>query len=148
MKKLPQFWDIIPIGTVGFAQVGTETYQAKAAIERQVITAFFTESADLKVPSKFIDKAYFYWSLNPHDFGFYFDFELAYDRDTIDEWEDDDDMSDDYAQFWGWANRCEEAISAYEEEIIELCNKLYRNAITMEVIHKRIQDKNEGLRAV
>jgi hypothetical protein len=148
MKTLPNRWDIIYLGTVGFAQVGTDTYKAKAAIERQIMTAFFTESDQLKVPLKFHDKAYFYWNLCPHDFGSYYDFQIAYDRDTIDDWEDDDEMLQDYAEFWDWANNCENAINQYEEEITVLCNELYRNAITMEVVHKRIEDKNEGLKVV
>lgn len=148
MKRLPAFWDIIYLGTLGFAQVGEKAYEGKAAIERQVLTTYFMNSDELKVPEKFKAQAYFNWQLCPHDFGSYWDFQIAYDRETIDEWEDDEDSQELYEEFKDWTFKCEDEMGLNCDYLLSLCEDLYRKNITMDIIHKNIQDKNEGLKVV
>jgi len=145
-RSLQRGWDYISLDTTGFAQVGNPTYKAKIAVERQVITTFFTESIDLKVPKEFHDKAYFYWALCPHDFGSYYDFQIAYNRDEVDEWELEE--PEKFEEFMIWLNYCEDALQENDEILNVLCEQLYQKSITMEIIHKNVDSRNEGLRAV
>jgi len=143
-------WDNLPLGTIGYAQVGRPEYNDKIKVEREVIGTFYNESETLRVPVEFHSLARFNWRLCPHDFGSYWDFEIVYDRDEIDEWEEseEEDLQEKHKRFWDWYNRCEDAISEYEELLENLCNLYYTKKVTMEVVHRTIEGLNEGLKAV
>lgn len=147
---LMQSWDYLALDTIGYAQVGRPDYGQRIAVEKAVINTFFDTKEDLQVPKEFEYIARFRWTLCPHDFGSYWDFQLFYDRDMVELWEDDPDeeTQDRFNRFWDWANRCESALSEYEEVITDMCDKLYQKEITMEIVYKRIGEIEDGLKAV
>lgn len=133
------------IGTLGFAQVGSQVYDERIKIERRVINSFFSEKEELRVPDEFMSLAHFRWKLCPHDFGSYWDFQIFYDEDEIELLEGEND--DKYYRFYDWLNSCESALSDNEEELMKQCEELYQKEITMKVIHKKDEDE-EGLKAI
>lgn len=143
-------WDSISLGTIGFAQVGRPEYEDKVKVEKEIITTFFNETVTLKIPDEFVSYARFKWSLNPHDFGSYWDFEIYYHRAEVDDWEEceAEDFQDKHQRFWAWANKCEDAMGEYEELLENLCNLFYTRKITMTIVHQTIDGLNKGLKAV
>jgi hypothetical protein len=144
-------WDYINIGTLGFAQVGRPQYENKIEVEKQVINAFYS-SEELKVPEEFRAYAHFTWKRNQHDFGSYLDFNIKYDRSEVDDWEynEEEEWQDKFNRFWEWVNLCEEALYKEETEmkLLELMEQLYQKTITMEVVHRDLGNKYQGLKAV
>ena len=139
-------FDYIALGTLGYAQVGTPHYDSRIIVERKVIDSFF-KRPELEVPEQFEDIAHFRWIRCPHDFGSYWDFQISYERDTIEEYEEEEDDYEKFVEFWDWVHKCENAFSENEEILFELMDKLYQNEITMEVVHKNI-DENKLLKIV
>lgn len=142
--------DSINIGTIGFAQVGNPTYDEKIKIEKQVLNELYAKE-EFAVPTEFKEFARFKWRLNPHDFGSYWDLEIYYNRNEVESWEDeeeDDILTEKFHRFWDWANKAEDALCTNEEELEELMDQLYQKTITMEVVHKDLETKKTGLKAV
>jgi len=115
--------DYISLDTLGFAQLSDMDYGGKIQIEKKVITSFFSDTPTLAIPLAFLKVAKFYWKLCPHDFGTYWDFTIAYNRNYIDDLETLDFES--YVLFWEWVDRCQNALSEYETELITKCNIEY-----------------------
>ena len=141
-------WDYIAIGTLGFAQVGRPDYEQRIVAEKAIINAFYNTHDVLKVPDDFRFVANFKWELCPHDFGFYWDFQLAYDRWWIEELEEseEEDEQERFTQFWDWVHQCEQALCENEERLLEWCELLYQKDITMTIVHKRIDEIQHGLK--
>jgi len=115
--------DYISLDTLGFAQLSDMDYGGKIQAEKKVITSFFSDSQNLAVPLDFIKVAKFNWKLFPHDFGTYWDFTIAYNRSFIDDLENQDFES--YVLFWEWVDRCQNALSENETELLTKCKTEY-----------------------
>ena len=98
--------------------------------------------------------AHFRWENCPHDIHSYWDFQIKYDRDAIEDMEnnpsctlmgDDNDMFD---RFWRWVNHCESAMGDDEEQLLKWCEQLFQKEIKMDVIHNAINEEYNGLKAV
>lgn len=143
-------WDYIAIGTMGFAQVGTPHYQSRIKVEKLVISTYYETTDSLKIPTQFQYYAHFKWVQCPHDFGTYWDYQLFYDRDAIETLEisDGDEDQELFEQFWRWANHCETSINTDVDILLKWCYELYLKEITMEIVHRDMNDKFNGLKAV
>jgi hypothetical protein len=139
-------WDYISIGTVGFAQVGNPEYHRYNEIEKQVIGTYYRANTELNVPDEFSLIARFKWQICPHDIHDYSDFVIYYNRTLLDELEEDDYSK--WLRFYDWVNLCESAIADNDEVIMDLCKKVYRENIPMEVIYKSVEETFEGLKKV
>jgi hypothetical protein len=138
-------WDTLSLGSIGFAQVGNERYHEKSVIEKKVISAYYNANMLTRVPQEFFGLANFSWQLCAHDIHSYSDFVIQYDRDVIEELEESDPEM--FKRFWDWEHQCESDMGNKVEFLTELCNKAFRENVTMIVIHKAI-DEEQGLKAV
>ena len=148
--KLEFGWDYISLGTLGFAQFGEELYDKKVYVEKKIIQAFYLLTLELNVPEHFMYYAHFAWMRCPYNGGFYWDYVLIYDRHAIDELEEheDPDCQTRFDMFWKWVDILQSALSKNEETLLELCKDLYRKDIKMEVVYRRLNNNDKGLKAV
>ena len=152
--------DYVTIGSIGFAQLGELHYFEKRKIEKEIIREVIAENELFKIPEEFRLICIFFIKCFPYEYDSYDELVIVYDRNVIDEWEDED-VSETYDnddpnfinekepnkfnKFWEFVNKCEE-FDWESEDLMEKCQKLYQEKFPMLIVHKR--DENEGLKAV
>ncbi len=94
------------IGSNGFAQVGDSDYHKKADYEMCFLLTHLREK--FPIPEPFKDLCSFSVKTFEHDFGYYSEIVL-YFSDDITKWSlsKDEDVQDDYDEFWDWVNQIE-----------------------------------------
>lgn len=119
--------DYIVIGSIGFAQVGTNKYSEKEEIEKKVIQEIVKKEEIFKIPTNILDVVRLVYKRFNHDFGEYFELCVVYNEELL-------DLNEDLeVEFYKWVNQMEE-FDFESEEIMERCNELYREEFSMTVI--------------
>ena len=124
LKLLIKNSDYISLDTIGFAQLGNADYYEKIKVEKKIIENFFKDNAQLAVPLNFTSYAFFNWNSCQHDLGTYYDFVIIFDLDYLDQLENQN-QNGLIAEFWDWIERCENALSENESELLTLIQKEY-----------------------
>lgn len=117
------FTDYVSLDTLGFAQLSDANYHEKIIAEKKIITNFFLDTLDFAVPLPFTKVAKFNWKKCAHDFGIYWDFIISYNREFIENLEEEN--FELYALFWDWINKCQTALVENEELLLTSCKIEY-----------------------
>ena len=126
--------DFINIGSIGFAQVGSEDYYTTRRIERDVIYEFIQNDKRFKIPEQFSGMCHLAIKSFDHDFGSYDELVLKYNENILEQWAYDEDENDEEGQnvaFWAFVNSLE-SIDFETEELMNECKKRYDAATKSE----------------
>lgn len=134
-------WDLLNIGSIGFAQVGQHDFNKKLEIEMTILFKYV--NSNFPVPKELSELCRFKAARFEHDFGAYREICLYYNRDTIDNYEEENPKLHD--MFWEFANKAECAFSSDEIEttLTNLCNLEYRKDISFQVIRNNSKDSSD-----
>lgn len=152
--------DYATIGSIGFAQFGTENYYAAQIIERKVLEKII-KSEQFQIPDKYKHFCSFIVKRFPYEDGSYYEIVLIYDKEQIQKWEDEyeqklEDLGienwelvSDFSNipdnekdlFWDFINEIQ-AIDLETEELKNQCKKLYAKEFPMHVAYQKEVEQN------
>ena len=155
--------DYVNIGAIGFAQVGSNDYFDKRAIEKKVLTEYIETKTEI---FKIQGMCHFHSKRFPYEDTSYDEIVLAYDNNLVDDWESEHDEAYEeadfeegedpdlfesrYTRFWDFANKCER-IDLETDELMEQCRIQYAKSIKLQRLpddKKSDNDEESTLKAV
>ena len=121
----------LTLGSIGFAQLGTEDYYEKRQVEKKVLSGLLeTPTFENKFPDlcriKILKEAYEYDS--------YDEVAIVFNCDKVDALEESDEER--FNEFWEWANGLE-CFDFESDELVEKCEKLYAQEYKLTLVHKK-----------
>lgn len=119
------------LGSIGFAQFGTDDYYEKRQVEKTVLREL------LETPTfenKFPDLCRIKIVTERYEEGSYDEVAIVYNCDKLNKLEDNDEER--YNEFWEWANELE-SFDFESDELMTKCEKLYAETYKLSVVHKR-----------
>ena len=151
--------DIVNIGAIGFAQLGSSDYYDKRQIEKKVILNYVEHQTEMfKIPDEFDGVCFFAIHKFPYEDSSYDELVLKYDDRIIDEWEeehdelkentnfeedqDPDEFETKYTRFWDFVNKCE-SIDLEIDILMSECRIQYAESIKLSVSHKKENKKDD-----
>ena len=139
------------IGSIGYAQLGSEDYLYKRKVEKTVLMRFL-ESEIFNIPEAFKGICQLGIKRFPYEYDSYEQVVLYFNSEVLDEWELEleDDESDDtrFYDFWEFF-RTLESVDFETPELIEQCHKEFTVQYPLFISHKRKgNDENDNLKAV
>lgn len=127
-------FDYVPVGSVGFAQLGQPDYEVKREVENAVMQELINS---IEVPDEFRGIANLRIKTFQYEYDSYDEVVVSYMCKPVERWEWEDE--DKYDRFWAWVNEMEDLdIEALEDK----CWENYR--ASMRVAHK--QEEFTGLK--
>lgn len=144
----------IVLGSIGFAQFGTDDYHQKRSIENKVLNKIAIDN--FSIPERISHMCYISIKSFPYEYGSYDELVLMYNESLLNEWEIafdnwDEDVANEplesqlFTIFWTFANQAQE-FDFEAEEYLEQCSKLYAKEFPMKVVHKN--KSNNILKAI
>ena len=121
----------LTLGSIGFAQLGTQDYLEKRKVEKSVLLEL------LETPTfenKFPDLCSIKIVKEPYEYDSYDEVAIVYNCDKLNRLEDSDE--DRFNEFWEWANELE-GFDFESEELMEKCEKLYAKEYKLSIVHKK-----------
>lgn len=134
--------DYIVLGSIGFAQLGTDDFFNCEKVETLVLQELISQNKLFKIPKKFENHCKIRMKSFQHDFGTYKELCLIYQQEFLDDIEDDEELND---KFWLWVNEME-SFDFESEEMIEKCRIKHHELFPMRVVYRSKKEVNTNLK--
>ena len=132
--------DYIVLGSIGFAQLGTDDFFNCEKIETLVLKELIQENDLFKIPDDFKQHCNITMKSFSHDFGTYKELCLIYSQEFYDELD-----SSEENKFWIWVNEME-CFDYESEEMIEKCKTKYFEEFPMKVSYRSKKEEKQNLK--
>lgn len=142
--------DYINLGAIGFAQLGSADYYAKKTVEKKVIQEILLTDY-FEVPKQLDGICWVGVKSFPYEGDSYNEAVLYFDSDTIEDWENEDENSEELHENLKCFHDFMHKLESYDwntQELLDKCQSLFSLENPMKIIHKKDLEPEQKLKSV